>query len=118
MKQLKLDTCALDGLENIIKFLESHGIVSEYVNFDGTYSRTIQFIINAQTYQIIWFRNESKLKIGTDKRSAFITFKHIYFDSCHPIVGGNESLAFSYTKKDKTSIFDNEFNYQDFHIPL
>ena len=44
------------------------------------------------TYQIYWFNNESKLKIGTHKRAGFVMFKYIYFDNCFPIVGGNENL--------------------------
>lgn len=119
MKQSVLDTCTLDGLENIVLFLNSYNIQSEYVAFDKhSYSRTIQFTVNEQVYQIVWFNNESKLKIGTHKRSSFVTFKYIYFDNCFPIVGGNENLGFSYTRHEKKSIFDMEFNYQDFRIPL
>lgn len=118
MKKLSLNTCTLGGLENIVKFLQSHNIDSEYVNFDGTYSRTIEFVVNEQTYQIVWYNNESSLRIGTHKRSPHIAFKHIYFDNCLPIVGGNENLGFSYTKKEVASMFDREFNYQDFRIPL
>lgn len=64
MKQQVLDTCTLDGLENIVAFLKSHNIKSKYVDFDKyNYSRTIEFIVNEQTYQIYWFNNGSKLKI-------------------------------------------------------
>ena len=118
MKKVSLSTCTLDGLENIVEFLQSHNIDSEYVNFDGTYSRTIEFVVNEQTYQIVWYNNESSLRIGTHKRASCVAFKHIYFDRCHPFVGGNENLGFSYTKKEVNSMFDQEFNYQDFHIPL
>ena len=119
MKQSVLDTCTLDGLENIISFLNSYNIESEYVAFDKhSYSRTIQFTVNEQVYQIVWFNNESVLKIGSGIRSPFVKFKYIYFDNCLPIVGGNENLGFSYTRHEKKSIFDMEFNYQDFRIPL
>ena len=118
MKKLSLNTCTLDGLENIVKFLQSYDIDSKYVNFDGTYSRTIEFVVNGQIYQIVWYNNESSLRIGAHKRSPRVAFKHIYFDRCHPIVGGNENLGFSYTKKEVSSMFDREFNYQDFRIPL
>ena len=119
MKQQVLDTCTLDGLENIVEFLKNHNIESKYVDFDKyNYSRTIEFIVNEQTYQIYWFNNESKLKIGTHKRAGFVKFKYIYFDNCFPIVGGNENLGFSYTKKEKKNMFDDEFNYYDFRLPL
>lgn len=119
MKQVKLDTCTLDGLENIVNFLHIHDIKAEYINLDRHgYSRTIQFTVNDQDYQIIWFNNESKLKIGTSKRAPFVVFKYIYFDTCFPIVGGNSNLGFSYTHREKHSMFDDEFNYYDFHLPL
>ena len=119
MKQQMLDTCTLDGLENIVEFLKSHNIESEYVDFDKyNYSRTIQFTVNEQVYRIFWFNNESKLKIGTHKRASFVMFKYIYFDTCFPIVGGNENLGFCYTKKDKVNFWDSSFNYYDFRLPL
>lgn len=119
MKQQVLDTCTLDGLENIVAFLKSHNIESKYVDFDKyKYSRTIEFIVNEQVYQICWFNNESKLRIGTHKRAGFVVFKYIYFNNCFPIVGGNENLAFSYAKKEKNSVVYNEFNYYDFRLPL
>lgn len=119
MKQLKLDVCVKDGLEKIIDFLKSHNIDSEYVNLDKyNYSRTIQFVVNNQTYQIVWFINECKLRIGTDTRSPFVVFKHLYYDNCLPIVGGNENLAFSFTKKENVSFYESEFNYNDFRLPL
>ena len=96
MKQLKLDVCVKDGLEKIVEFLNSHNIASEYVNLDKyNYSRTIQFVVNNQSYQIVWFINESKLRIGTDTRSPFVVFKHMYYDNCLPIVGGEQDLTFS-----------------------
>ena len=119
MKQLKLDVCVQDGLEKIVTFLKSHNIDSEYVNLDKyNYSRTIQFVVNNQSYQIVWFINESKLRIGTDTRSPFVVFKHMYFDNCLPIVGGNENLGFSYTKKENVLFYESEFNYNDFRLPL
>ena len=119
MKQLKLDVCVQNGLEQIVDFLKSHNIDSEYVNLDKyNYSRTIQFNVNNQTYQIVWFINEGKLRIGADTRSPFVMFKHMYYDNCLPIVGGNENLSFSYTKKEKTNVYDREFNYHDFRLPL
>ena len=119
MKQQVLDTCTLDGLENIISFLNSYNIESEYVAFyKYSYSRTIQFTVNEQVYQIVRFNNESILKMGSGIRAPFVKFKYIYFDNCLPIVGGNESLGFSYTIHEKKSVFDMEFNYKDFRIPL
>lgn len=68
--------------------------------------------------QAVWHKNESKLKIGKSPRSPFVMFKYIYFNSTFPIVGGNKNLGFSFTKKVKTNMFDDEFNYSDFRIPL
>ena len=119
MKQLKLDVCVENGLEKIVEFLDSHNIISEYVNIDDCgFSRTIQFVVNNQVYQIVWFINESKLRIGADTRSPFVVFKHIYYDNCLPIVGGNENLAFSFTKKENVSFYESEYSYHDFRLPL
>lgn len=119
MKISKLDVCVKDGLEHLVLFLEQFGITSKYINFDKyNFSRTIEFVVNEQTYQVVWFINESKLIIGNNIRSPFVVFKHVYFDNCTPIVGGNNNLGFSYTKNVKNNMFDREFDYQNFRIPL
>lgn len=114
-----LEVLGVESFDNLIKFLNSNGIETELVNKDEHgYSRTIEFVVDEQVYNIVWYNNESKLKIGNSPRSPFVMFKYIYFNSTMPIVGGNENLGFSYTKKVKTNMFDYEFNYSDFRIPL
>lgn len=115
----QVNTSTLKGLTNTINFLDSVGIKSHLANLDDNgYARTIEFKVYDQTYQILWYCNESYLKIGTHKRSPVIPFRHIYHDTSYPLVGGNSSLGFSYTKKENVSMFDDGFNYQDFRIPL
>lgn len=108
----------IKGLEKIVGFLKDYGIDSEYVNFsqDISYSRTIEFLVNNQIYQIFWFRNESVLRIGKESRSGFIPFKFIYFDNTMPIVGGNKSIGFAHTKIQ--DMLGTDFAYGNFHIPL
>ena len=105
-----LEVLGVESFDNLIKFLNSNGIETELVNKDEHgYSRTIEFVVDEQVYNIVWYNNESKLKIGKYQRSLFVMFKYIYFNNTMPIVGGNENLGFSYTKKVKTSMFDDEF---------
>lgn len=106
------------GLEKIVNFLKDYGINSEYVNFhkDYDYSRTIQFEVDSQIYQILWFKNESSLKIGTSSRSGFLPFKYMYFDNTFPIVGGNKSIGFAHRKLEND--LWRTFDYGNFHIPL
>ena len=67
MKQQVLDTCTSDGLENIIAFLKSHNIESKYVDFDKyNYSRTVQFTVNEQVYQIIYSESHFVKVLGDE----------------------------------------------------
>lgn len=118
MKQNQVNTCTLKGLEDMVEFLKCCGVESEYINFDGSYSRTIQFVVDEQIYQILWFNNESKLRIGVSKRASFVVFKYIYLDTTFPLISGNKGLGFSFTKKGMKGMFDQEFNYYDFRLPL
>lgn len=106
-------------LIEIVDFLKSHGINPELINLDKyNFSRTIQFEIYGIKYQIIWFKNESTLRIGTQSRCAQIPFRYIYFDNTFPLVNENRSIGFAYTKTEKKSIFDREYPYEVFRIPL
>jgi hypothetical protein len=105
--------------EEIIDFLRLNGINAELSNLDDCgFSRTIDFKVYDIDYRIIWYHNESNLCVGHHNRAAKIPFKYIYFDVCFPLVGGNRSIGFSYTKQDKKSMFDREFPYEVFRIPL
>lgn len=106
------------GLEKIINFLKDYGIDTWYTNFykEYYYSRTIEFKVEGQIYQILWFKNESTLKIGNNPRCGFLPFKYMFFDSTMPIIGGNKSIGFAHKK-----VLDwngETFDYGTFHIPL
>ena len=107
------------GFDEIIETLNKLGIKNEIVNKDKYgFSRTIQFKVYDITYRIIWFVNQSTLTIGEGKRPAQIPFKYIYFDNTFPLIDGNKSLGFSFVKFEKKSIFDRQFPYEVFRIPL
>lgn len=114
-----LEVLGVESFDTLIKFLNTNGIETELVDkSEHGYSRTIEFVVDDQVYNIIWYNNESKLKIGNSPRSPFVMFKYIYLNNTMPIIGGNKNLGFSFTKKVKTNMFDDEFNYSDFRIPL
>lgn len=85
---------------------------------DEEFSREIEFKVYDRVYRIVWYANESTLYIGKDKRSPFIKFKYLTINDTMPIVGGNKNLQFSYEKFEKKSIFDKEYPYHTFRIPL
>lgn len=114
-----LEVLGVESFDTLIKFLNNNGIETELVDkSEHGYSRTIEFVVDEQVYNIVWYKNESKLKIGKSLRSPFVMFKYIYLNNTMPIIGGNKNLGFSFTKKVKTNMFDDEFNYSDFRIPL
>lgn len=114
-----IDTTGLQGLEEMVTFLESFGVVVKRVDYDSYgYSRTIKFTIYDQVFKIFWFNNESTLKIGDSKRASFIPFKYIYLDTTYPLAGGNKSLGFSYNINKNVGMFDRVFDYALFRIPL
>lgn len=115
------EACVLqvDGLETFLNFLNSHGIKAELIDFDDYgFSRTIGFAVYGIEYRIIWFKNQSTLQIGTHRRAGQIPFKYMYFDNCFPLVGGNKSIGFSYVKLERKSVFDRQYPYEVFRLPL
>lgn len=108
-------------IENFLSFLNRNGVNvnAELVDLDNYgFSRTIAFTVYGIEYRIVWFQNESTLQIGAHKRAARIPFKYMYLDECFPLVGGNKSIGFAYTKLEKTSVFDREYPYEVFRIPI
>lgn len=100
-------------LEEITKLLESVGIkpgVSDY--------RSIKFSVYGINYRIVWYCNQSQLLIGDSDRAAVIPFKYMYVDRTFPLIGGNKSIGFAYTKAKRETIFDREFPYECFRIPV
>ena len=106
-------------LEDMTEFLKKQGVEATLINTDEYgYSRTIEFSIYSITYRVVWFCNESTLRIGTGDRAAQIPFKYIYLDTTFPLIKGNKSIGFSYTKKKCTGIADREYPYEVFRVPL
>ncbi len=107
------------GLDDIIKYLNEIDISTEYVNKDKYgFSRTIKFKVYDTIYRISWFKNQSELLIGENKRCSRIPFKYIYFDNTYPCIGGNKCIGFSQVKFEKKNMFDKEFPYECFRIPI
>lgn len=106
-------------LEEIKELLNRHGVETEYTDIDNHgFSRRIAFKVYDIDYKIVWFCNQSTLEIGHGKRPACIPFKYVYFDNTYPLINGNKSIGFSYSKKEKTSRFDRVYPYEVFRIPL
>jgi len=113
------NTTPPEGLKNFLDFLNNHGINAQLVDFDKNgFSRTIAFNVYGIDYIIIWFINESTLKIGTSKRASCIPFKYMYYDTLYPLIGANKSIGFAYEKFEKKSPFDREYKYEIFRIPI
>ena len=107
------------GKKELFSFLKEHGLNPEWINKDENgWTRILQFKVYDILYQVVWFCNESKLHIGDHKRSSFIPFRYVYYDSNFPLFGGNKAIGFTYTKYEKKSIFDREYPYEAFRIPL
>lgn len=109
----------VDSFEKLQEFLIVCGIGVEKVNPNSYgYSRTLEFTIDGQIYNIVWFQNESKLKIGKSDRAPFIMFKNVFLDTTFPLFGGNKCLSFAFNVKNNIGMFDSPYNYSDFKIPL
>jgi len=109
----------LQTKEEMIDFLGSVGIKAELINIDKYgFSREIEFKVYDITYIIDWWVNQSYLHIGNHVRSAQIPFKYLYLDTTFPLVGGNRSLGFSDIKLERRSIFDREYPFGVFRIPI
>lgn len=118
-KVKSIDTATKEGRNLIVDFLNSHGVNATVFGLESnSYAREIRFSVYGIDYIIIWFVNQSTLYIGEGERAASIPFKHIYLDECFPIAGGNKSIGFAYVKNEKHSMFDREFPYEVFRIPL
>lgn len=105
--------------EEIIQFLKDLGITCELAHVDVTgFSRTVKFTVYDIEYMVLWYCNESILRIGGGNRAACIPFKYMYLDTTFPLVNGNKSIGFSYTKNECKAIFDREYPYGIFRIPL
>jgi hypothetical protein len=114
-----ISTLNTDGLYDIISYLSEFSIKAEYVNKDKYgFSRTIEFSVYDVKYRICWFKNQSELFIGENKRAARIPFRYMYYDNTYPCIGGNECIGFAQDKKEKQHSYDSEFNYGVFRIPL
>jgi hypothetical protein len=107
------------GLEELLNFLNTHGVKAELVDFDKYgFSRTIAFNVYGIDYRIEWYVNQSTLEVGTHRRSAKLPFKYVYFDNTYPLVGGNKSIGFAYEKFERKSMFDRLYPFEVFRIPI
>lgn len=109
------------GYDEIIPLLDKCGIkVKAIEQKEGKFNRCISFEIYDVTYTIIWYTNQSTLSIGdlSNNRRACIPFKWMFIDRNFPLFDRNVSLAFSYHKFKKESVFDREYPYECFRIPL
>lgn len=105
-------------LDELFEFLKIQGVNPIYVKEHNGFSRNIEFTVENQKYEIIWYKNVSTLLIGdsSNKRRPQIPFKWVYLDKSFPISGN--CLGFAHTKFEKRSIFDREYPYESFRIPL
>lgn len=119
MKAESIGLCHHEGLQLCYDFLIKKGINAVFPKeTDGVFNRDLHLFINSTEYIITWYINESTLWLGEKNVSAFIKFKHIYVDTTYPIIGGNRSIVFSYTKNERKNIFDREFPYDSLLIPI
>ena len=113
-----INVVGLDSKEALIKFLELNGIEVKLVDYNEyDFSRTLEFMVYDQVYNILWFQNESVLKIGNSKRSPQVTFKHVFFNTTYPLIGGNKCLTFSMDVV-RCPVFGKTNTHSDFKIPL
>ena len=111
MKGCPYDNAIAEATFKIIK--------TEFINVDRYgFSREIKFTVYDQIYVIVWWVNQSYLHVGNHERSAQIPFKYLYLDTTFPLIGGNKSLAFADEKIERKSIFDREYPFASFRIPI
>lgn len=104
--------------DEIIKFLNDLGIETQLLGNDDSYKRTIAFKVYGIDYRIVWFVNQCTLEVGAHDRSAKLPFNYMYLDTTYPLVGGNKSIGFSYHKLERESIWDREYPFEVFRIPI
>lgn len=108
-----------DGIDAVLDFLKAMGIpASREPHEPGEFNRIIEFKVYGIEYNIEWFTNCSHLRIGRHPRAARIPFRYIYVDRTYPLVDKNLSLGFSYHHTPAVNVFDREFPYEVFRIPL
>lgn len=118
-----LDTRTPDGIKDIVDFLNQFPDsikVEDIIETPGfVFNRKVKFMINDTKYVITWYVNESTITIGESNRSPRYTFKHVWFDTTFPLVGGNKSLAFSHDILEGENIrYGNKQPYDSFRIPI
>ena len=107
------------NMEEMKRLLESIGVNVRYGKKDNHgFTRVLEFNVYNLEYKITWFKNQSTLDIGDHTRCATIPFLYIYHDTTFPLRGGNTSIGFSFTKKPKKQMYDEEYPYEVLRIPL
>jgi len=106
-------------LEEIKEMFIKLGIDLTPINIDNYgWTRKYKFTIYGIEYVIEWWTNQSYLKIGTHNRAAKYPFKHIAYNTTLPLVDGNFCLAFIPKLNERISMFDIEYDFEVFYIPL
>lgn len=117
MELNSIDLCQKEGLEECTIFFKKNKIKYSFpIQEEGKFNRDLSFFVNRKEYIITWYINECTLWLDGKNTGAFIKFKYIFLDLTYPLIGGNRSIAFSYRKNKKESIFDNEFPYDVLRI--
>lgn len=108
------------GLEELFDILSKHAKDVEYIQKDkiSGFSRTIAFRVKDRTYTVVWFKNHSTLRIGGESDAPQIPFRHVFFDTTFPLVGGNRSLAFCYDAEECSWSGRQMEPFASFRIPL
>ena len=104
--------------DEIIKFLEKLNIKTELVGENESFKRDIEFSVYGIKYTIRWYVNNSTLMVGEGNRRACIPFKYMYYDNTYPLIDGNKSIGFSYTKNEKHDIWNRQYPFESFRIPV
>jgi len=86
---------------------------------DYGFSREIEFEVGDDTYSILWFKNQSTLRLGKSKGAPEIPFRHMFHDRTHPNFNSKGgALGFCYDRYVRNSVFDREFPFESLRIPL
>lgn len=105
-------------IEEIIEYLESLGISTEYNDReDGRFNRMIKFTVNDVDYWIEWWINQCYLNFGKTRDSAFIPFKYINVNKYSPTTKFKLQLVFYNGKMEPTRWHD-EFLFGVLKIPF
>ena len=83
------------------------------------FSREIEFEVGDDAYSILWFKNQSTLRLGKSKGAPEMPFRHMFHDRTHPSFNSQGgAIGFCYDRYVRDSVFDREFPFESLRIPL